>query len=114
MKRFAPALAMLAVTLFIYCGTSADTARAANSTPAPIARNHLIVAAEPDAAEAGRTMLRNGGSAVDAVIAAQMVLTLVEPQSSGIGGGRPLIPSLRNTPHSLERPETARPSGPPP
>jgi len=46
---------MLAVTLFIYCGTSADTARAANSTPAPIARNHLIVAAEPDAAEAGRT-----------------------------------------------------------
>lgn len=47
----------------------------------------MIVAANPLAAEAGREMLRQGGSAVDAAIAAQMVLNLVEPQSSGIGGG---------------------------
>ncbi|HWD26997.1 MAG TPA: gamma-glutamyltransferase [Rhizomicrobium sp.] len=52
-----------------------------------IAKTHMIAAASPYAAEAGRQMLRQGGSAVDAAIAAQMVLTLVEPESSGIGGG---------------------------
>ena len=50
-------------------------------------RRHMISAANPLASEAGREILRAGGSAVDAAIAAQMVLTLVEPQSSGIGGG---------------------------
>jgi gamma-glutamyltranspeptidase/glutathione hydrolase len=46
-----------------------------------------MAAANPLAAEAGRQILRQGGSAVDAAVAMQMVLTLVEPQSSGIGGG---------------------------
>ncbi|HEY0105006.1 MAG TPA: gamma-glutamyltransferase [Rhizomicrobium sp.] len=59
-------------------------AAAANT---PIARHHMIAAANPLAAEAGRQMLRQGGSAVDAAIATQLVLTLVEPESSGIGGG---------------------------
>ena len=44
-------------------------------------------AAHPLAADAGHQILEAGGSAVDAAIAMQMVLTLVEPQSSGIGGG---------------------------
>ena len=58
-------------------------------TPKPLvkAKEHMVVAAHPLAAEAGLAMLRQGGSAIDAGIATQMVLTLVEPQSSGIGGG---------------------------
>jgi len=61
---------------------------------------HMVSAANPHAAQAGLEILRAGGSAVDAALAAQMVLTLVEPQSSGIGGGAFLLhyapPSERN------------------
>ena len=55
------------------------------------ARRHMVAAAHPLAAEAGLAVLRDGGSAVDAAVAVQMVLTLVEPQSSGIGGGAFLL-----------------------
>ena len=58
---------------------------------ATVARHHMIAAANPFAAQAGLAMLRKHGSAVDAAIAAQMVLTLVEPESSGVGGGAFMI-----------------------
>ena len=54
---------------------------------AATAKSHMISAANPLAVEAGLTMLRAGGSAADAAIAVQLVLNLVEPQSSGVGGG---------------------------
>lgn len=54
-------------------------------------QRQAVAAANPLATEAGAQVLRAGGSAVDAAIAVQMVLTLVEPQSSGIGGGAFLL-----------------------
>jgi gamma-glutamyltranspeptidase/glutathione hydrolase len=52
---------------------------------------YMAAAANPHAARAGAEILREGGSAVDAAVAMQMVLNLVEPQSSGIGGGAFLL-----------------------
>ena len=66
--------------------TSQQTA----SAPATTAQTYdagMVSAADPRAAEAGVTMLRQGGSATDAAIATMLALTVVEPQSSGIGGG---------------------------
>ncbi|WP_374047021.1 gamma-glutamyltransferase [Massilia sp. YIM B02443] len=51
------------------------------------AQKYMVAAANPLAVDAGYQILRRGGSAIDAAIATQMMLTLVEPQSSGIGGG---------------------------
>ncbi|MDP2417930.1 MAG: gamma-glutamyltransferase family protein [Hydrogenophaga sp.] len=66
---------------------------ASGTTPKPgwVTRRFAVAAANPLATEAGAKVLREGGSAVDAAIAVQMVLTLVEPQSSGLGGGAFLL-----------------------
>ncbi|HEX7271852.1 MAG TPA: gamma-glutamyltransferase, partial [Casimicrobiaceae bacterium] len=47
----------------------------------------MVAAANPLAVETGYRILRDGGNAIDAAVAVQMVLNLVEPQSSGLGGG---------------------------
>ncbi|HEV2081368.1 MAG TPA: gamma-glutamyltransferase family protein [Brevundimonas sp.] len=70
------------------CGAAPGTAPSTSAVPAPPpARGPFVSAANPLAVEAGMKVLREGGSAVDAAVAVQAVLGLVEPQSSGLGGG---------------------------
>jgi gamma-glutamyltranspeptidase/glutathione hydrolase len=73
----------LLAVLLIACAAAPCRAQ---SEVAP-AKQHAIVASDRRAAEAGLQMLREGGSAADAVVAAQMVLAVVAPQSTGLGGG---------------------------
>ena len=61
------------------------------SDPAMSAEKAMVATANPHASAAALEMLKAGGSALDAAVAAQMVLGLVEPQSSGIGGGAFLL-----------------------
>lgn len=68
-----------------------EAASAIIAKPLVRAKRWMAAAANPLATEAGDEVLRAGGSAVDAAIAMQMVLALVEPQSSGLGGGAFLL-----------------------
>lgn len=67
----------------------AETGRTVNEIS--YANEYMVAAANPIAVEAGLAILREGGTAIDAAIAVQAMLTLVEPQSSGIGGGAFII-----------------------
>ena len=66
-----------------------------------------VAAANPLATEAGYRILKAGGSALDAAIAVQMVLALVEPQSSGIGGGAFLLHARGSRVEAFDGRETA-------
>ncbi|MDF2465522.1 MAG: gamma-glutamyltranspeptidase precursor-like protein [Ramlibacter sp.] len=95
-------LALLAAALVAACSSTPfdynpdqpDSPEAASGyaeKPGWATDTFAVAAANPQAADAGYRILRAGGSAVDAAIAVQMVLALVEPQSSGIGGGAFLL-----------------------
>ncbi len=81
MRRLLPAL----------CLCLCACAQLAVRVPAPVERQAGVAAAHPMAVEAGLEILRAGGTAADAAVAVQAMLGLVEPQSSGIGGGAFLL-----------------------
>ncbi|HTG38907.1 gamma-glutamyltransferase family protein [Sphingomonas sp.] len=87
MRFFRPLTALAATVALVLPGCAPAPRAATPVAIAPAAREMFVVAANPLAAEAGMAVLRRGGSAVDAAIAVQAMLTLVEPQSSGMGGG---------------------------
>jgi gamma-glutamyltranspeptidase/glutathione hydrolase len=74
------ALSFAAVTSCAAAPASTTAAQTGSAEP-------FVIAANPLAAQAGLNVLKRGGSAVDAAIAVQAMLSLVEPQSSGVGGG---------------------------
>jgi gamma-glutamyltranspeptidase/glutathione hydrolase len=86
-------IAPLLLALLAGCAPLSAQARppiaAGAAAPAPAAYkpSGMVAAANPLAVEAGLRVLREGGTAVDAAVAVQSVLSLVEPQSSGLGGG---------------------------
>ena len=84
LRRFAFLVAPLLLT-----GSVVDARTAV--TPNKSGVRGMVSAADPRAAAAGAEILRQGGSATDAAIAVMLALNVVEPQSSGIGGGGFLI-----------------------
>lgn len=86
MIQFRSAASALLLILVAACSSNRGPVASGVGLP-PSTTQNFVVAANPIAAEAGMAILRRGGSAVDAAIAVQAMLSLVEPQSSGLGGG---------------------------
>ena len=83
MRLFRNLIAAIACVSLSACAA----AQAPQAAPVAATTEPFVIAANPLAAQAGLNVLRRGGSAVDAAIAVQAMLSLVEPQSSGVGGG---------------------------
>jgi gamma-glutamyltranspeptidase / glutathione hydrolase len=74
--------------VLLLCALAAGLAQAREPV---VTKKFMVAAAHPFAAQAGADVLKRGGSAMDAAVAVQMMLGLVEPESSGIGGGAFLL-----------------------
>jgi gamma-glutamyltranspeptidase/glutathione hydrolase len=93
-QSVADAVAPEGATALVTGSTSSEVSQAltAKAEGRPVAaQDWMVVAANPLAVEAGARVLRDGGTAADAMVAVQAVLGLVEPQSSGLGGGAFLV-----------------------
>lgn len=93
-RRFARQAALLAFGAVAATGFAQRDERPLPELPSAVAqkqlftaKQHIVSAAHPLAAEAGNKILNDGGSAIDAAIAVHAVLGLIEPQSAGLGGG---------------------------
>ena len=93
---FKASIVTLTLSSFLAFGVSAKLAREVGEPEAATgyiekkafeAKDYMVAAANPYASWAGKNILEKGGSAIDAAVAVQSMLSLVEPQSSGIGGG---------------------------
>ncbi len=119
MKRVLPALslALALAAALTACGTPQPVSTTATAQPESSSgyttkpgwatTKFAVAAANPLATDAGYRVLKAGGSAIDAAIAVQMVLTLVEPQSSGIGGGAFLLHAAGGQVEAFDGRETA-------
>src|SRR5690606_22338831 len=87
LRRFLLLFVPLALGACVTSPAPADPAQVQPPVTSASPGTGVVSAADPRAAEAGVAMLRQGGSATDAAIATMLALTVVEPQSSGIGGG---------------------------
>lgn len=90
-RLFAPVAALLLAACAGVTAPSPPSAAPGRPDSASVGEAGLVSAADPRAAQAGAAMLRAGGSATDAAIATMLALSVVEPQSSGIGGGGFLV-----------------------